>query len=163
MVIMLVILATLIALEQANQKKLDSGGVLYPAAPGAQEKGQAARRFFLTVPLRVYLGWISVATIANATAVLVKANWGGFGLDPRFWTVLVIIAGFVVALGFSVLKRQIAAPLVVVWAYAGIVIKRLQTDAQYSAVVWIAALVAAALILFSFLPGRVSCPFRKKK
>ena len=162
MVIMLVILATLIALEQANQKKLDSGGALYPAAPGAQEKGQAARRLFLTVPLRVYLGWISVATIANATAVLVKAGWGGFGLDPRFWTVLVIIAGLVVALGFSVWKRQVAAPLVVVWAYAGIVIKRLQTDAQYSAVVWIAALVAAALILFSFLPGRVACPFRKK-
>jgi hypothetical protein len=163
MILMLVILGSLIALEQGNQKKLDSGGPLYPAAPSAEGKGEAPRRFFLTVPLRVYLGWISVATIANATAVLVKAGWGGFGLDPRFWTVLVIIAGLVVALGFSVWKRQAAAPLVVVWAYAGIVIKRLQTDAQYSAVVWIAALAAAVLILFSFLPGRVACPFRNKK
>jgi hypothetical protein len=161
MALMLVILGTLIALEQGNQRKLGPGGALDPAA-GGKDRGLAARRFFLSVPLRVYLGWISVATIANATALLVKTGWGGFGLDPRFWTVLVIIAGLAVALGFSLWKRQVAAPLVVVWAYAGIVIKRLGSDASYSAAVWIAALAAAFLILFSFLPGRVISPAKKK-
>ncbi|TXT50282.1 MAG: hypothetical protein FD137_367 [Spirochaetes bacterium] len=121
MVLMLCILATLIALEQANQAKLSSGGVLDPSAGVSK-----ARAFSLTVPLRVYLGWISVATIANATALLVKLGWGGFGLSEGFWTVVVIVAGLAVALGFSVWKRQVAAPLVVVWAYAGIVLKRLQ-------------------------------------
>ncbi len=162
MALMLVILGSLIGLERRNQKKLDSGGPLYPAAPGGQDKGQALRRFFLTVPIRVYLGWISVATIANATALLVKTGWGGLGMDPRFWTVLVIIVGFGLALGFSLWKRQVAAPLVVVWAYVGIVLKRLQADASYSAPVWAAALAAALLILLSFLPGRLSCPFKKK-
>ncbi len=148
MFLMLVILGTLIALEAGNQSKLSRGGAL--------DKDRVrgwARRFFLTVPLRVYLGWISVATIANATAVLVKAGWSGFGLDPRFWTVFVIVAGLAVALGFSLLKRQIAAPLVIVWAYAGIVLKRLETDASYSSPVWIAAAVAAFIILASFVPG----------
>lgn len=162
MALMLVILGSLIGLERRNQKKLDSGGALYPAAPGGQDRGQALRRFFLTVPVRVYLGWISVATIANATALLVKTGWDGLGMDPRFWTVLAIIAGFGLALGFSLWKRQVAAPLMVVWAYAGIVVKRLQTDAPYSTPVWVAALAAALLILLSFLPGRLSCPFKKK-
>lgn len=152
MILMLVILGTLIALERRNQARLADGGVL--SASG----GGKARRFFLTVPLRVYLGWISVATIANATAVLVKANWDGFGLDPRVWTVIVIVAGLAVALGFSVGKRQIAAPLVVAWAYAGIVLKRTQVDSAYSAPVWIAALVAALVIIVSVVAARFAHP-----
>jgi hypothetical protein len=153
MVLMLVILATLIALEQASQAKLASGA-------------SRSRTFFLTVPLRVYLGWISVATIANATALLVKLGWGGFGLSERFWTVVVIAAGLAVALGFSLWKRQVAAPLVVVWAYAGIVIKRLQAAVPGEAPDFLvagAAGLAAAVILFSFAYGRVACPFRPKK
>ena len=168
MLIMLVILGTLIALELGSQRKLAPGGSL--AKPAKSSKGirdalagaaaptSQARRFFLTVPLRVYLGWISVATIANATAVLVKAGWNGFGLDPRLWTVLVIAAGLAVALGFSVAKRQYAAPLVVVWAYAGIVLKRSQVDAAYSAPVWIAAGLAALVILASFAFARAKKP-----
>ena len=148
MLIMLVILGTLIALEQGSQRKIAKGGSL-------DETTSPARRFFLTVPLRVYLGWISVATIANATAVLVKAGWNGFGLDPRAWTVIVIVAGLAVALGFSVAKKQYAAPLVVVWAYAGIVLKRAQVDAAYSAPVWIAAGLAALVILVSIALARI--------
>ncbi|HEY9055467.1 MAG TPA: hypothetical protein VIO60_11685, partial [Rectinemataceae bacterium] len=56
MAMMLVLLGTLIAQEQRSQAKLGKGGSL--------EGASRARRFFLTVPLRVYLGWISVATIA---------------------------------------------------------------------------------------------------
>ena len=161
MVLMLVILDTLIALEQSNQAKLASGGSLDPSTGVSK-----VRAFFLTVPLRVYLGWISVATIANVTALLVTLGWGGFGISESFWTVLVIVAGLVVALGFSVWKRQVAAPLVVVWAYAGIVLKRLQEAAQGGGsepVVVGAAGLAAAVILFSFAYGRVACPFRPKK
>ncbi|MEW6550319.1 MAG: TspO/MBR family protein [Spirochaetota bacterium] len=166
MAIMLVILATLIALEQASQAKLGPGGLLGDAAAKGGPGSSRSRMFFLTVPLRVYLGWISVATIANATALLVTLGWGGFGLSERFWTVLVIAAGLAVALGFSVWKRQVAAPLVVVWAYAGIVLKRLQAAAageSPESLVAGAAGLAAALILFSFAYGRVACPFRAKK
>jgi hypothetical protein len=136
--IILIILGTLIALEVRATKRLRSGGEL--------ARGKRLQRFALSVPIRVYLGWIMVATIANATAFLVKAGWDGFGLDPRFWTVLVIVVGCALALGFVFTRKAIAAPAVVVWAYAGIVIKRLSVDRDYSASVWIAALVAAIII-----------------
>ncbi len=152
MVVMLVILGTLIALELGNQRKL-----------AAHSFDSRAKTFFMTVPLRVYLGWISVATIANATAVLVKAGWNGFGADPRVWTVVVILAGLAVGLGFSLWKKQIAAPLVIVWAYAGIVIKRVQTDLDYSSPVWIAAAVSAIVILLSFIPARLAKLSRSQK
>ncbi len=117
----------------------------------------------MTVPLRVYLGWISVATIANTTAVLVKAGWKGFGADPRVWTVVVIFAGLAIGLGFSLWKRQIAAPMVVVWAYIGIVLKRVQTDPDYSSPVWIAAAVSAIVLLLSLAFQRIGSPLTLKK
>ncbi len=162
LVIMLVILATLLALERDTERKLGPGGVLEPVS-GSEPGSVRLRRFLLTAPLRVYLGWICVATIANVTALLVRTRWDGFGLDPRIWTVAVILAGLAVALGFSVWKRQIAAPLVVVWAYAGIVLKRLQTDPEYSAPVWIAAGLAALVILASLVRVRIACPLFGRK
>ena len=152
MAFMLIILGTLIGLELSIEKKLAPGGALaIDLARSGSARSAKARRFFLSVPIRVYLGWISVATIANATALLVKLNWNGWGIDPRVWTVIVIAAGLAVALGFSVWRGQIAAPLVVVWAYVGIVMKRTQVDASYSRAAWIAALVSAMLIVISIV------------
>lgn len=163
LVVMLVILGTLLALERDTERKLGSGGVL-ARSPDGEPGSIRLRRFLLTVPLRVYLGWISVATIANVTALLVKNRWDGFGLDPRIWTVAVILAGLALALGFSVWKRQVAAPLVVVWAYAGILLKRVQADPGYSEPVWIAAGLAALIILASLVRVRIACPlFGRRK
>ncbi len=136
---MLIILGTLIALsERAYARPGVSGGALSVFVDLA-----------LKTPINVYLGWICVATIANVTALLVKSDWNGFGLDPRFWTVLVIIAGLAIALGFVFRRKAYAAPLVVVWAYLGIVIKRTGVDADYSKAVWLSAAIAAALIVIA--------------
>lgn len=136
--LMLVILGTLIWLEERNAAK---------ARTGSADAGGRATRFFLRTSLNVYLGWICVATIANVTALLVVSGWGGWGMDPRFWTVAMIVAGLAVGSLLIFLRGAVAAPLVIVWAYAGIVIKRLQTDRDYSSAIWISAIVAASLLL----------------
>lgn len=142
LVLMLAILASLVALEERIARRLAPGGSLASEAGGGR-----SRRFFLSVPIRVYLGWIFVATIANATALLVKLRWDGFGLDPRLWTVIVICAGLALALVYALGRGAVATPLVVVWAYAGIAIKRLSLDRDSTRAVWIAAMVAAFLIV----------------
>jgi hypothetical protein len=152
--LMLVILGTLIALENRITRRLKEGGALAGTA--------SLRRFALSVPIRVYLGWILVATIANVTALLVKLGWDGFGLDPRLWAVLVIAAACAIALGFVFTRRTIATPAVVVWAFAGILIKRLGADRSYSSPVWIAAAAAGAAILAAILFGSMLVPRRKR-
>jgi hypothetical protein len=140
--LMLVILATLIWLEERQ-------AVARRGAVSGSESGGGPSRFFLSTPINVYLGWICVATIANVTALLVKSGWNGFGLDPRAWTVAVIAAGLAVGLLLTLLRGALAAPLVIVWAYAGIVLKRTGVDASYSKVVWLAAGAAAIVLLFA--------------
>jgi translocator protein len=76
------------------------------------------------LPFRVYLGWISVATIVNTTVVLYDAGWDGFGLDPQVWTTLLLGAGTTLAAGQALLRRDAAFALVVAWAFAGVALKQ---------------------------------------
>jgi hypothetical protein len=97
----------------------------------------------------VYLGWISVATIANVTAVLVVNGWNGFGMSDEFWTVIVI--GVAIMLGLiSILKaKDIPYALVIDWALIGIIIKRYQAGGlEY---IWIILIATIGVLSISTL------------
>jgi hypothetical protein len=77
------------------------------------------------VPMSVYLGWITVATIANVTAFLVSVNWDGFGIEPFIWTIVIIAVGTLLTYLMLALRKDIAFGLVVLWAFFGIWMKRM--------------------------------------
>ena len=77
-------------------------------------------QFLIKTPFSIYLGWISVATIANITAFLVHLKWSGFGIDPIYWTIIMISIAIILGIYFIVLFKNIAHPLVLVWALWGI-------------------------------------------
>ncbi len=87
--------------------------------------GKYGIKWFVNVPISVYLGWISVATIANFTTVLVHFGWSGFGISEDVWSVVVLIVA--VALGCLMLHRHkdIFYAGVIAWASYGILSKRL--------------------------------------
>jgi hypothetical protein len=149
LILMIVILASLIYLEERVTS--------WRASITVREGGLAG--FFLSVPIRVYLGWILVATIANATAFLVKLGWNGFGIPPWLWTVAVIAAGLCLAFLYLFRHRAYAVALVVAWAFIGIVIKRLGVEAGETQPVWISAGISAlALIGVIVFKGITSKP-----
>jgi benzodiazapine receptor len=106
-----------------------------------------AERWFARVPFSIYLGWITVATIANATALLVTAGWNGFGLAPEVWTIGVITAAALISLIVLATRRDAAYALVVTWALAGIALKRSADTSPASRAVGLAAVAAAAVVL----------------
>ena len=85
-------------------------------------------KYIVHLPFSVYLGWITIATIANVTAFLVDVKWNTFGLGEQFWTVAVIIVGVGIALVTLFRRRDIFYGLVVDWALLGILLKRLNID-----------------------------------
>ena len=83
----------------------------------------------------IYLGWISIATIANITAFLVGIHWDGFGFTAAFWAVAMIAAGIIITLFVVLRTNSIFYGLVVIWALYGIAAKRfalIDTDPFYS-------------------------------
>ncbi|MEI8111562.1 MAG: tryptophan-rich sensory protein [Chitinophagia bacterium] len=77
-------------------------------------------QFLLGAPFTIYLGWITVATIANITALLVSKGWQGGPLGPDIWSAIMMTIAVVLAL-FMLLKFRIAGfSLTIAWALWGI-------------------------------------------
>ena len=72
------------------------------------------------VPFSVYLGWVTIATIANIAATLVSVGWDGFGLSLQTWAILVLAISLILDLAVIATRRDIAYSLVFIWALAGI-------------------------------------------
>jgi len=80
-------------------------------------------KFLVRLPFSIYFGWITVATIANATTLLVSIGWDGSGLAGSVWTDIVLAAGLLIGVAAMVRFRDVAYGLTLIWAYAGILIK----------------------------------------
>jgi benzodiazapine receptor len=76
------------------------------------------------VPFSVYLGWITIASIANVSVALVSVGWDGFGIDPETWAVLVILIALLITLLVIATRKDIAYGLVIIWALLGIAAKQ---------------------------------------
>ncbi|NMC77223.1 MAG: hypothetical protein GYA60_08035 [Candidatus Methanofastidiosa archaeon] len=109
-------------------------------------------RMFVQIPISVYLGWITVATIANITALLVTIKWDGFGISEVFWTMFVLIAALVITLLMIITRKDVAYSLVAIWALLGIYLKRtnplygVQNDIALTALVSICIIVLAIIV-----------------
>ncbi len=103
-------------------------------------------KFLTKAPFGVYLGWICVATIANVTAWLTGVRWTGSGLEQDSWAVIMILVGALIVLFTALRLRNGYLALAVVWAFAGIVIKRQSVEPTYQSIAFIAG--AAAVVLF---------------
>lgn len=104
-------------------------------------------KWLVNIPFSVYLGWITVATIANASYVLYDAQWGGYGLSGALWAVVMLVVATAVTLTVIVTRRDIAYTTVIVWALVGIVVKQSSTPPiAITAGLMAAVLVGAVLI-----------------
>ena len=110
-----------------------------------KEKLTANEKFFIRLPFSVYFGWITVATIANITTLLVDKLGSPvnlIGISEVVWTVIILLVGLLIAVVTTVKNRDVPYGLVIVWAYIGILIKHLMNkplpdgfNSQYPAVI----------------------------
>jgi len=123
-------------------------------------KSQATRteKYLVHLPFSVYLGWITIATIANVTALVVDINWNTFGLGEQFWAVAVIIVGIAIALSILFTRKDIYYCLVIDWALLGILLKRLSVTTAPDQSVVVATIVGLVLIT----GGVIAQAIRKK-
>ena len=116
---------------------------------------------FLWWPFVIYSGWVTVASIANVSAYLVKINWDGFGLSPVIWTVIMIGIALIINLWITWTRNMREFALVGAWALIAIAVVNLDTEIT---VAYTAAISAGILIVSSSIHGflnRDTNPFVK--
>lgn len=111
---------------------------------------EVQQTFFDLLPFSIYLGWVSVALIANISYVLVYYQWDGWGLSAVVWTVLLLLTALTLALLMQWRMRDDVYPLVFIWAFVGIFVQRY---VDYP-VVGYTALACAFILVVSFILSR---------
>jgi len=109
----------------------------------------AAEKWLVHVPFSIYLGWITVATIANVTTVLDYLGWDGWGV-PQVWAVVMLVAGAGIASAVGLTRGDVAYMLVIVWAFVGIAVKHAAAP-LVSIAAWVTAGLVSVMIVVSAL------------
>ncbi|MBM3135205.1 MAG: tryptophan-rich sensory protein [Chloroflexi bacterium] len=139
----LVAMLTLLALLIVIYLRLGIGRTQVPAA----------EKWCVRVPFSIYLGWITVATIANVTDLLEYLNWSGWGVRPEVWAVIMLIAGAIITSLVILTRGDIAYGLVIVWAFIGIAVKQASTPLVANTA-WVMTALVALLLVAGFILGR---------
>ena len=109
-------------------------------------KASLGETWLAQVPFSIYLGWITVATVANVTAVLDYWNWSGWGISEEAWLSIMLVVALVVAALMTWRRRDTPYALVLAWAFAGIAIKH-EMIAEVMIPAWVATGVALIFAL----------------
>jgi len=115
-------------------------------------KVSAQERWMVHVPFSIYLGWITVATIANISDVLWYVGWNQFGLSAEIWMAIVLAAVVVIAALMNFARRDVAYALVLLWALAGITVSQ-SGNAFVVNATWAAFAGVALTLGLAFLPA----------
>lgn len=102
------------------------------------------------IPFSIYLGWISVATIANVTDWLYLVGWNGFGIAAPTWAIIMLVVASLVGLLMALTRKDTAYLLVFVWSFAGIAVKQVSAPIVVTSA-WIAAGAMLLLAGYSLL------------
>lgn len=133
--VMLVLLGSLIVIY----RRLDAG----------RASATWVERLCVDLTFSVYLGWITVATIANVAIALFDFGWDGGRIGADGWSIILLAIGTGLASRLAATRRDAAYGAVLVWAFVGIsvaqggantVARAAQLAAAYVAVVAAAAL-----------------------
>lgn len=114
-----------------------------------------ASKAFTQFPISIYLGWISIATIANISAWLTANGWNGWGMSDINWTITMIAVAVLITVNVINRKKNVFFGLVVIWALYGILKKRMAIDQEdYEPVIvvtWAALIIVGLACIFGLV------------
>ncbi len=112
----------------------------------------------VSAPFSIYLGWATVAVVANITQVLYNFGYRGAPITEPIWAVLLLIVAMLIGLILGFTRRDVFYNLVLIWAFIGIWVK--QGDVPLVATT---ALITAILLALLVLGRMVMILFKNKK
>ncbi len=120
---------------------------------GGREDVSTAERWMLHIPFSIYLGWITVATVANVTSLLDYLQWGGWGISEEVWMIIMLVVAGGVASAVTLTRRDVAYMLVILWAFVGIAVKHAAVPVV-ATTTWIVTVLLALVLIGSIVLER---------
>ncbi len=99
--------------------------------------------FWVKLPVGLYVGWITVATVANISAYLAKLNWQ-FLFSGEVWTIIMLIIATTLYTFVLSQRKMITYTIVGIWAITAIMVRHWGSIASIQ---WVALGCIVLLVL----------------
>ncbi len=119
--------------------------MIYLTLADRLRRASVSEYLLLQFPFSLYTAWITLATIANVSAVQTAHGWDDFGLTATSWTLLKLALAASVGATMLLRRGDVVFALVVAWGAYGISVMQSQTPtvaAAATTVAFIALLLA---------------------
>ncbi|WP_378145004.1 tryptophan-rich sensory protein [Cnuibacter sp. UC19_7] len=132
-------------------------GVLRRRRPGAGRSAGPAQALLVDGVFGLYLGWVTIATVANIAAALTAAGFDGLGVAPEGWGIALLVVAGLLGVGLTVWSRgRMAALLSLSWGVAWIGVSRITGTLEAPAVAVSAFAVAGALVVLALVSAVIT-------
>lgn len=150
-----VIVALLISLIVVYAALLAPGASVAASTSAATASSGWLESVLLDGTFGLYLGWVSVATIANLTAALVASDVGDLVLGADVWAVLVLVVAIAIGLGVAAAGRgRLPYAVAMCWGLAWTAVGRADGPDD-STLVGLFAAAAAIIVALGTLVARI--------
>ena len=99
--------------------------IIYQRLEIGKKRISRSDKWFMQIPLTIYLAWISVATIVNTAIAFYHLGWNGWGISPQIWSAIALILAGAIAARISIIRADTAFVLVYLWALVAIAVRHL--------------------------------------
>ncbi|NHJ40883.1 MAG: hypothetical protein FK731_12705 [Asgard group archaeon] len=136
---------------------------------GRNNNATTAEKWLVHIPFSLYLGWITIATVANVTALFVETGFSSVIAPTSQWelilTVVMIAIAVIITMLNLITRNNIAYSLVVIWALTGIILKRIEVGigSFASMEIIIATATGIAYILLMIIVSSVKLIIKRKE
>jgi len=112
-------------------------------------------KWVVSVPFSIYLGWITIATIANISQALYASGYTELGLGGPAWATIMIAIGTVIISAVIYTGRgNIAYALATIWAVAGLALAQWERSTLVGGAAVAAIVVIVAVLAYSLWQSR---------
>lgn len=115
----------------------------------------AATTISIRIPFAGYFGWVTVATVANVSALLVQSGFkDGFVFSAEAWTIVILCVAVLIGSTTALINSSPAYSVVLVWAFWGILSRHLSEagwNQQYPSIISAVQILLAVLVLLTFV------------
>ena len=114
---------------------------------------------FLWWPFVIYSGWVTVASIVNVAAYLVKINWDGFGVSAVTWTLIMIGIATLINLVITWKRNMREFAFVGIWALFAIYKRHTGSIDAIANMALAGSIILAVVVIINLIQNRKTNPF----
>ncbi len=107
-----------------------------------------AEHWLVYLNFSIFLGWITVATIANIAQTLTALGWNGGGITAEMWGAVLLIAAGLIATVLTIATRgNVPYALTIIWALVAVAVNQFTGAVPTSSRMVGAVAIGAALVV----------------